>query len=311
MNLRRPATNRVTESQARLRLLHLEDEPNDAELVAARLRADGLVCEIAVVDSRQQFEAALERPFDVILADDRLPSFDGNAALELARTRVPHVPFLFVSGTLGEEVAVERLKAGATDYVFKHRLSRLAGAIERALGEAKALAGRTSAESEVRRLNAELERRVEERTAELAAANQTLAERERALRGSEARLQAILDHSPSIVTVKDLDGAYVFVNRRFETIYRIDRRDAIGRRDTEIFAPRLAEMYEASDARALSSGSVLKSEEPSVHNGLVRLHSTSRFPLLGLDGRPYALCAIADDITDRKHAEDEIKLSRL
>ena len=68
-----------------LRVLHLEDEPHDAELVAARLRADGVMCEIVTVDSRSDFEAALGAPCDVILADDRLPSFDGAAALAIAK----------------------------------------------------------------------------------------------------------------------------------------------------------------------------------------------------------------------------------
>ena len=173
----------MPEHRPPLRVLHLEDDPHDAELVAARLRADGLVCEIVRVDTRPLFEAALTSgPWDVILADDRLPSFDGAGALALARDLRPEVPFLFVSGTLGEEVAVERLKAGATDYVLKHRLSRLGSAITRALAEGQVRSERAAAEGEVRRLNADLEQRVATRTAELERANRALAEREGALR---------------------------------------------------------------------------------------------------------------------------------
>ena len=121
-----------------LRVLHVEDDPLDRDLVAETLRAQGLACEIVAVDTRDGFAAALDSgPFDIILADDRLPAFDGQSALALAVERAPHVPFIFVSGTLGEEVAVERLKAGATDYVLKQRLTRLASSIDRALRESQ------------------------------------------------------------------------------------------------------------------------------------------------------------------------------
>ena len=108
-----------------LRILHLEDDGNDAELVRALLEDDGISCQATRVDTRDDFEAALaEGGFDLILADFSLPSFDGLSAFQLARERRPDVPFIFVSGTLGEEVAIEALKAGATDYVIKDRLAK-------------------------------------------------------------------------------------------------------------------------------------------------------------------------------------------
>lgn len=119
-----------------LRVLHVEDDRNDRELVAATLRGQNVACEITAVDTRQAFLEALEREaFHVILADDRLPTFDGQSALALAVAHAPHVPFVFVSGTLGEETAIERLKAGATDYVLKQRLARLVPSIDRAIRE--------------------------------------------------------------------------------------------------------------------------------------------------------------------------------
>lgn len=301
----------MPDGQAPLRVLHLEHAPHDAERVAAELRADGLPCDIVLVTTREQFEAALSTTFHVILADDHLPAFDGREALALARARAPDVPFVFVSGTLGEEAAVEGLKAGATDYVLKSRLSRLSSAIVRALAEAEGRAERQAAEAEVHRLNAELERRVLARTTELAAANESLAERERALRASEERLQAILDHSPSMVSLKDLKGRYLFVNRSFERTYGLERASVIGKRDEDLFAPRLAAMYRVNDAQTLNADGVLQTEEPSVHGGRVRVHAASRFALVGLDHRPSALCCIADDITDRKQAEEDITMSRL
>lgn len=120
-----------------LRILSLEDDPHDAELIRDLLEADGIPCEMVRVDTEPSFTAQLEHGnFDLILADYTLPSFDGLSALKLAKQRCPEVPFIFVSGTLGEEVAIEALKVGATDYVLKTRLSRLVPSLQRALREA-------------------------------------------------------------------------------------------------------------------------------------------------------------------------------
>ena len=120
-----------------LRLLHLEDDSNDRELVAEALRTDGLQCAITPVASQTEFVRELAAVPDLILADFVLPGFDGVRAQQLAQLLCPDVPFVFVSGTLGEEVAVERVKAGATDYVLKHRLERLPAAVRRAIQEAR------------------------------------------------------------------------------------------------------------------------------------------------------------------------------
>lgn len=119
-----------------LRILSLEDDPNDAELIGEMLEAAGIACELVRVDTQPAFEASIGESFDLILADYSLPSFDGLSALQLAIRVCPDVPFIFVSGTLGEEVAIEALKIGATDYVLKTRLSRLAPSVRRALREA-------------------------------------------------------------------------------------------------------------------------------------------------------------------------------
>ena len=130
-----------------LRVLHLEDDVRDAELIRATLESEGVACAVTRVETRDDFLAALGQPIDVILADHRLPGFDGLAALEAATDACPHVPFLFVSGTLGEEVAIHALKHGATDYVLKERLSRLAPSVRRALREARERGDRERAEA--------------------------------------------------------------------------------------------------------------------------------------------------------------------
>ena len=129
--------------------LHLEDDPADAALIEAILTNEGLQCAIERVSTRVEFVRALERDHDLILADFALPGFGGIAAQGLARERRPEVPFVFVSGSMGEELAIERLKDGATDYVLKQRLHRLPSAVRRALDEARERVERQRAESAI------------------------------------------------------------------------------------------------------------------------------------------------------------------
>jgi signal transduction histidine kinase len=122
----------------RLRILHIEDSEADSLLVQQRLLREGLDCQLDRVETREQFEQALRHaPFDLILADCKLPRFSGLEALTLTKSLHPNIPFVFVSGTIGEEAAIESLRNGATDYVLKDRLSRLVPAVMRALSDTK------------------------------------------------------------------------------------------------------------------------------------------------------------------------------
>src|SRR6267378_6364963 len=131
-----------------LRILHLEDDVRDTELVQATLEAERIQNELTRIETKNDFVAALRQgSFDLILADYTLPSFDGLSALRIAQQGMPDVPFIFVSGTLGEDVAIEALKTGATDYVLKTRLARLGPAVNRALREARERSDRKRAEA--------------------------------------------------------------------------------------------------------------------------------------------------------------------
>lgn len=130
-----------------LRFLLLEDSAIDADLIQAVLLEGGLDFELVQVQTRDDFVGAIaEHGFDLILADYSLPGFDGFSALKIARVHCPDLPFIFVSGTLGEEVAVEMLKNGAIDYVLKQRLERLVPSVQRALKEAEERTARKQAE---------------------------------------------------------------------------------------------------------------------------------------------------------------------
>jgi two-component system cell cycle sensor histidine kinase/response regulator CckA len=137
----------------KFRLLHLEDNPTDSELVGLALREAGLDWDVVRVESRDAFVAALEQGgFNAVVSDYSLPSFNGLEALRETRKRSPELAFLFFTGTLGEERAVEALKAGATDFVAKERRDRLAPAVQRAVKEAEERSARRQAEEQYRLL---------------------------------------------------------------------------------------------------------------------------------------------------------------
>lgn len=141
----------------RIRILMVEDDDADAALIQHALRQDGLLFTITRVETGEAFARALEEHTpDVILSDYALPTFDGYQALAIAQKRYPDVPFIFVTGTMGEEVAIDTLKNGATDYVLKVRLTRLGPAVQRALRETRERADRKHAVDQLRQSHEQL-----------------------------------------------------------------------------------------------------------------------------------------------------------
>jgi hypothetical protein len=139
-------------SRPPLRVLHLEDNRDYSALVGSKLAAEGLAAELLCVDKRADFESALDRgDYDLIIADYSLPDYDGVQAMKYARQKTPDTPILLVSGTIGEEAAIESLRAGATDYVLKQWPERLVPAVRRALREAAERKSRLQAETALER----------------------------------------------------------------------------------------------------------------------------------------------------------------
>jgi two-component system, cell cycle sensor histidine kinase and response regulator CckA len=146
-----------------LQILHLEDNLVDAELFHETLMGVGLSCDILRVDSEPDYIAALQnRKFDLIISDFSLPNFDGKSALAFASRNYPDIPFVFVSGTIGEDAAIESLVSGATDYVLKHKFSRLVPAIQRVLRESNERKSRREAEQAIRESEEKYRRLFEE-----------------------------------------------------------------------------------------------------------------------------------------------------
>lgn len=148
----------MTPSFMRFSILLLEDDPLDVELLEARLTASDLQVDISLATGRERFLEELENhSFDLILADYSLPDFDGLRALDIVRARSSRLPFIFVSGVIREEIAVESLTRGATDYVLKHRLDRLVPAIKRAISEHSEYLSRQAAEQQIHQIQSSVE----------------------------------------------------------------------------------------------------------------------------------------------------------
>ncbi len=179
-------------STHRLRILSLEDSDIDAELIMRELREGGIRFLSHRAQTRRDFERAIAefRP-GIILADYRLPAFDGAQALAIAKDLCPDVPLIVISGAVGDETAVELLKNGATDFVLKDRLGRLVPAVRRALRETAERDARRQAEADLRALNEQLEQRVADRTLELSRKN---AHMEEDLRMARELQMALLPH---------------------------------------------------------------------------------------------------------------------
>jgi PAS domain S-box-containing protein/putative nucleotidyltransferase with HDIG domain len=261
---------------AELKILMLEDEPADAELAQEELRRAGIDFSYMRVDTRDSFIAALKdfQP-DIILADYRLPAFDGLSALAIAVEQAADVPFVFVSGAMGEEFAIETLHQGAADYVIKNRLGKLAPAVTRALQEAAERRLRRRAEAE-------------------------LAE-------SEERFRKIAESAQDGMIIIGQDKSIAYWNRAAEKMFGYSVGEVLGRSLHELLAPaRYHEAFRQGWHRFLETG-----EGPMIGHTLelsALRKSGEEFPVelsvssVSIDGRLHAT-GIVRDISERHRAE--------
>lgn len=263
-----------------LKILYLEDDPKDGELIQATLDAGGVECSVTRVESEGEFLDSLKAGiFELILADYTLPSFDGISALKIAKEVRPEVPFIFVSGTLDEEVAIEALKMGATDYVFKTRLSRAVPSVQRALREAK--------EKKVRR-NAE-----------------------EALQRSEQRLRDVIETIPTMAWTASPDGSNDFVNQRWQEYTGISLQDTAGEGWKAAIHPSDLSVHLEKWRASLASGEPFENEVRlcGASDGKYRWFLLRAVPLRGPHGQIIKWYGTGTDMEDRKCAESMLKES--
>jgi len=253
-----------------LNVLSLEDNVADFEIIGEQLIAAGYNLNITRVDTESGFASLITgNKYDIILADFNLPGFDAFGALRLYNEICPTVPFICVSGSIGEETAIELLKLGAVDYVLKDRPERLPFAVKRALEEAK--------EKEIRR------------------------RAENELRNSEEIFRCFMEFSPIYVFFKDEDIRAIRLSKNYEEMLGLPLTELIGKTMDDLFPSDLAKSMIVDDKRILKEGKILHIEEE--FNG--RFYSTIKFPI-NIENKPTYLAGYTLDITDSKAAEEAL-----
>lgn len=262
-----------------IRILHLEDDERDSELIAQTLKSKGIPVSILRVDTESQFLEAIPAFVpDIILSDYFLSGFLGSVALSHVIRIAPAIPFLFVSGKMGEELAVECLKQGAMDYVMKNSLARLPNAIKRALDEA--------------RTRAEKKRAVED------------------LRQSQAQLSTLLESSPDAIWSMDASLRIKAFNPAAVECIRIagGGQPRSGDRLSQIFPADVLQQWEAWMERVLR-GESFRMEQSFSSRGAEVHHEVSLNPIR-YGGAIAGAVILSRDITQRKASEREILRQR-
>lgn len=253
-----------------IKILLAEDNASDAELLLRALHKAGFSPEWQRVETEEGFLGALHTGLDLVLSDYSMPQFTGLRALELIKARHPELPFIVVSGTIGEETAVETMRLGATDYLLKDRLGRLGPAISRAL--------------ELGRLRREQRENVE------------------ALRSSEARYHALFDYAPDGILIDNSNGTYLDANASACRMFGYARTEFIGLHATAIVV--------AEEAGHITPAlEQIKARVDYHREWLFRRKDGSTFPadVIATAMPDGSLMAMIRDITERRQTDRQIR----
>jgi PAS domain S-box-containing protein len=273
---------RKANDKTKLKVLCLEDAPQDVEIIRELLIDSGYDFNMDWTSVEKEFVSLLRgNKYDIILSDFRLPGFDAFGALRLSLDICPEVPFICISGSIGEEIAIELLKQGAVDYILKDRLVRLPSAIKRALDEVK--------EKESRR------------------------QAEEALRETERQISLIYDTVGDVIynVQVEEDGNYRFVsvNKCFLTTTGLQVNQIVGKRVQDIIPePSLAVVLEKY-AEAIQEKKIVRWEETSEYPTGRLTGEVSIAPVIDDKGHCTHLVGTVHDITERKRAEEALRVA--
>ncbi|HZU26637.1 MAG TPA: histidine kinase dimerization/phosphoacceptor domain -containing protein [Bryobacteraceae bacterium] len=259
--------SRVASARIAIRVLVLEDQQSDAELMMRQLRRSGFAPVWERVETEADYVAQLASSPDIILADYRMPQMDAERALEILRDSGLTIPFIVVSGAIGEDVAVAMMRHGASDYLLKDRMARLGPAVRHALEQ----------------------RALQEQTRKAAGE----------LRASEIRFQSFMNNSPTLARIKEADGRLVYMNNACEQLFGVSSAECEGKTDAEFCPAEVAERLRARDSAVLHDGEPSHVvEEVKLHSGRTMQLLMFRFLLHDACGEPM-LGEVSADITDQ------------
>jgi PAS domain S-box-containing protein len=268
---------RAVKVDVKVRLLIVEQDQKDAELLVAELVRAGFDPDWSRVDTLDALIEGLYPAPDVILCDHGTPGLDALDVLSTLRRLRVEPPVIVVCGQLDEEICVKTLRMGAVDYLLKDRLARLGPAVDHAIV--------------IQRLT--MEKR----------------EAERKERETASILRALVAHAPAAISVKSVDGSYLLANRQFEVLHGVEPGSLIGRIDAEIFPVRQARAMTALDARCLRDSTVMEEEELADPSGERNLLCV-RYPVIDELGEVFGIGSIYLDNTRQKRIEAQLRLTR-
>jgi PAS domain S-box-containing protein len=255
----------------KIRVLILEDRPEDAELMVHELRRSHFEPEWRLVDTETEYSTQLAWPPDIILSDYNMPQLDAPRAMELLRQLNLDIPFIVVSGAIGEDTAVEMMRHGATDYLLKDRLTRLGPAIRRALDDTELREG-------IRRA-------------------------EQALRASEVRFSSFMNHSPALAFIKDSQSRILYINNTCQQMWGVTLPQCLGKDNRQLWPEEVAARLSAHDKEVMERGEASQMvEEVSLRNGRTVQILTFRFPFSDGDGQGL-LGGVSIDISEQTRAQ--------
>ncbi|MDQ2969832.1 MAG: PAS domain S-box protein [Acidobacteriota bacterium] len=245
--------------------------------LVAELRKAGYEIDPLRVDSVQSLASALDLgKWDIALCEDGLPDLDGPTALRQIKRDRPELPVIVLSSVFGESIAGAAMKAGADDFIGHGHLSRLVPAVDRELRAVRLRRGWQQAA--------------------------------RTLGEAQAQSAAFMDNSPAVAFLKDAEGRFVYVNRRFEQVFRIKSEDVLGKTDSEWLPADTAAKLRANDAAVLAAGQPMQFEESVAAPDGARNWIVSKFPFSDGSGAAF-VGGVAVDITERKRAEEALRAS--
>jgi PAS domain S-box-containing protein len=294
-----------------LRVLLLEDNEMDAELVEQQLQRAGHKLELTVAENEAALRKALGKKFDVVLSDYRMRDWTGMDSFELLRQHGHTEPFLLISGSLGEELAIDCLKRGVSDFLLKNRMERLPLALKRALDESAEHQRRLQAEAEAITAREQLEERVKQRTAELLAANTALRQEveqrrlaEVALRQSEQSFRLLTEASPGFVWTATPEGAIDYINQRWYEYTGLWVEQTEGNGWESAVHPDDLEQTRRRWEKSLHSGETYENEcRLRSGDGSYCWYLNRAVPMLGPGGEIVKWFGSSTDINDQKLAE--------
>lgn len=263
-----------------LNVLIVEDSEDDALLVVRELRKGGHEPSFERVDTPEALQSSLaEKRWDIVLSDYSMPQFNGRDALRITREKFPDLPFIIVTGAIGEELAAILMREGANDFVMKNHLARLIPAIERELQEAEVRLERKRAQEEIREIN--------------------------------TRLHTLIHAIPSAVYFKDSAGRNLVLNKMAGELIGVKPEDVMGKLDEEFLPPELAEKCRKSDEEAISTRKPIHAEEVFTNKeGEKLVLETIKSPLFDDIGNYVGLVGLSYDITEHKEAEEKIRRAK-